>query len=430
MSGAYALNITLGADIIEILGILDMNNNRITNVGSPVTTTDAATKAYVDSLGSPGGEILDMNNNRITNVGPPVTTADAATKAYVDSSNPSGTDTLALLGCDMDQVPRWDGTVWVCSSLGIEDYDLPSIVDNGGIAGQYSSIAIGTDNNPVISYFQIQWLKVAHCGNESCSAGNTITTVDSTDAVGKYSSIAIGADNNPVISYYDSTNGALKVTHCGNASCSAGNTITTVDSPGVGTYTSIAIGADNNPVISYYDFSNGALKVAHCGNESCSAGNTITTVDSTGIEGTYTSIAIGTDNNPVISYYDSTNDDLKVAHCGNASCSTGNTITTVDSIGDVGRYTSIAIGVDGNPVISYFDDPNGDLKMAHCGNESCSDRNSIRTVDILGNVGLWSSIAIGADSTPKISYYDGTMGDLKVTDCIGIIYCVYSIIFD
>jgi len=396
MSGAYALTITLGADIIEILGILDMNNNRITNVGSPETTTDAATKAYVDS------------------------------------SNSTGTDTLALLGCEEDQVPRWDGTLWVCSSLGIEDFDVPSIVDSGGIAGQYSSITIGADNNPVISYFQIQWLKVAHCGNESCTAGNTITTVDSTGAVGKFSSIAIGADNNPVISYYDDTNGALKVAHCGNASCSAGNTFTTVDSTGVGilTKTSLAIGADNNPVISYYDSTNGALKVAHCGNASCSAGNTITTVDSTGDVGRYTSLAIGADNNPVISYTDSTNGDLKVAHCGNASCSAGNTITAVDSTGDVGRYTSLAIGADNNPVISYYDDPNGDLKMIHCGNESCTDRNSIRTVDVLGNVGLWSSLAIGADSTPKISYYDGTNGDLIVTDCIGIIYCVYTIIFD
>ena len=150
MSGAYALTITLGADIIEILGILDMNNNRITNVGSPQTTTDAATKAYVDS--SPSG----------------------------------GTDTLALLGCDMDQVPRWDGSVWVCSTLGIEDFDVPSTVDDGNVAGQYSSIAIGADNNPVISYRQIVWLKVVHCGKESCSAGNTITTVDNSGDVCHY----------------------------------------------------------------------------------------------------------------------------------------------------------------------------------------------------------------------------------------------------
>ena len=50
----------------------------------------------------------------------------------------------------------------------------------------------------------------------------------------------------------------------------------------------------------------------------------------------YTSITIGTDGLPVISYFDDTNDDLKVAKCGNAACSSGNTLTTVDSGGTVG----------------------------------------------------------------------------------------------
>ena len=50
-------------------------------------------------------------------------------------------------------------------------------------------------------------------------------------------------------------------------------TITTMDSGGfVGTYTAIAIGADGFPVVSYYDFTNGNLKVAKCINAACSGG--------------------------------------------------------------------------------------------------------------------------------------------------------------
>jgi hypothetical protein len=37
----------------------------------------------------------------------------------------------------------------------------------------------------------------------------------------------------------------------------------------------------------------------------------------------------------------------------------------------VGRYTSIAIGTDGLPVISYFDDTANTLKVAKCGTRSC-----------------------------------------------------------
>ena len=71
--------------------------------------------------------------------------------------------------------------------------------------------------------------------------------------MGEYTSIAIGADGLPVISYRDSTAAALKVAQCGNAACTAGNVITTVDDPVnlVGSLTRIAIGIDGLPVISY-----------------------------------------------------------------------------------------------------------------------------------------------------------------------------------
>ncbi len=56
--------------------------------------------------------------------------------------------------------------------------------------------------------------------------------------------------------------------------------------------------------------------------------------------------------------------DLKVAKCTNPACTGAVSITRLDSAGNVGEYTSIAIGTDGNAVISYFDDTNDDLKVA------------------------------------------------------------------
>ena len=87
------------------------------------------------------------------------------------------------------------------------------------------------------------------------------------------------------------------------------------------------------------------------------------TLENTGYVGYNTSIAIGTNGNPIISYYDNANGDLKVAACTNPTCTTS-TNTTLDNTGDVGYTTSIAIGTNGNPIISYNDYANGDLKVA------------------------------------------------------------------
>ena len=184
--------------------------------------------------------------------------------------------------------------------------------------------------------------------------------MDSGGDVGQYTAIAIGTDGLPVVSYYDATNGNLKVAKCVNAECTGTATITTVDSGGVvGQYTAIAIGTDGLPVVSYYDATNGDLKVAKCVNVACTGSATITTVDSGGNVGSDTAIRIGTDGFPVVSYLDGTNANLKVAKCVNAACTGSATITAVDSGGFVGYFTAIAIGTDGLPVVSYSDLTNG-----------------------------------------------------------------------
>jgi len=114
------------------------------------------------------------------------------------------------------------------------------------------------------------------------------------------------------------------------------------------------------------------------------------TLDSTGNVGKYTSITIGTDGLPVISYYDMSNGDLKVAHCSDTACTSVST-TILDSTGDIGWYTSITIGADGLPVISYWDGSNYDLKVAHCNDIACTSA-SITTLDSIGNVGHHTSI--------------------------------------
>jgi preprotein translocase subunit Sec61beta len=190
---------------------------------------------------------------------------------------------------------------------------------------------------------------------------------------------------------------------------------TTLDSAGnVGWYTSITIGADGLGLISYYDSTNSALKVAHCNDAACSSAS-LATLDSTGDVGWFTSITIGADGLGLISYYDTTNDDLKAAHCNDAACSSAS-LATLDSGGDVGWDTSITIGADGLGLISYYDSTNSALKVAHCNDAACASA-SLATLDSAGDVGRDTSITIGADGLGLISYYDDTNDSLKAAHC-------------
>jgi len=305
--------------------------------------------------------------------------------------------------------------------------EIINTVDDGGSVGQWTSIAIGTDGLPVISYYEFSGgnLKVAHCNDAACTSAG-ITTVDGDDEVGQYTSIAIGTDGFPVISYFDDTNDDLKVAHCNDAACTSAGVTIVDDGGGVtvpGSWTSIAIGTDGFPVISYYDSHLGHLRVAHCTNVACTSAG-ITSVDGGnggGNVGDHTSIAIGTDGFPVISYHDITNGDLKVAHCDDAACTSAG-ISTVDDGGgsNVGIWTSIAIGTDGLPVISYNDDTNNDLKVAHCNDAACTSAGVTIVDDSAIFVDEFTSIAIGINGLPVIGYHHNSFNDLRVAYCTNV----------
>jgi hypothetical protein len=314
------------------------------------------------------------------------------------------------------------------------------------LGGWRTSIATGKDGFPVISYtggFPVvsnyvaksrdEYLRVAKCGDASCTpASVTKNIIDSTGHFGEYTSITTGKDGFPVISYFDYENRYLKVARCSDVSCTpASVTRNIIDSAEhLGEYSSITIGRDGFPVISYtdalpvdsdHDRRTGYVKVARCADASCSpASVTKNIIDSAEHVGEYSSIAIGKDGFPVISYWDITNKGLKVAKCGDASCTPAFlTKNIIDSTERVSDHTSITIGKDGFPVISYYDYKNRYLKVARCGDSSCTPASVTRNViDSTGQAGWYTSIATGMDGLPVISYWDMTDQTLKVARCV------------
>lgn len=270
--------------------------------------------------------------------------------------------------------------------------------------GNYFDIAIEKDGLPLIVFLERtatsgRWtgweLKLFHCGDVWCESGNSTATLDRFDyrITGQHPmtrvSLAIDSDGLPVIAYQGNQDerGVLKILKCGNIVCSSGNTIFVADENGdTGLYPSLAIGRDGFPIIGYFqrDLSawNYELHFLHCGTTTCTSGNSITVVDDDIFIGRNITLMVGADGLPLLVYDTrsleaySWDSDFKAAHCNNLLCTASTTITKIERIGNIGNDSSVVIGKDGLPIISFADlreDGMGtDLRVFKCGDAACS----------------------------------------------------------
>ena len=223
-----------------------------------------------------------------------------------------------------------------------------------------------------------QGLRIVHCGDATCSSGNTAYSPDfptfpfSADVRGV--SMILDSAGNPVVSFYRADKNQFKVLHCADAACAGpGNTIAVLD-PGTATgdhrSTSITLDAIGNPVVAYHT-ANHALKVLHCGDANCTSGNSIASpvTNPGGSTGIQPSIKLDTaTGNPIVSF--GTDKSMSVLYCGNANCTANNLITAADPTTS-GWDSALTLDANGFPVASYYNQVGKNLKVLHCATKTC-----------------------------------------------------------
>jgi formylglycine-generating enzyme required for sulfatase activity len=252
----------------------------------------------------------------------------------------------------------------------------------------------------------------------------TLDSMGSVGAVGQATSLAV-VDGYPAVSYYDATNGDLKYLRATDASGSSWGVPVTVDTGGpgtvdVGVYTSLTV-VDGCPAISYFDSTNDDLKYVRALDP---AGNTWAaplTLDSGGDVGSYTSLVV-VDGFPAVCYYDNTNGDLKYLRATDAAGATwGTPVAFPDGGNFVGRCCSMTI-VNGFPAISYQDSSVQQLKYVRASDATGTTWGTPTTISSTGTVSSFTSLAV-VNGFPAISYRQGTSVSMlrfvRATDATG-----------
>jgi len=263
-------------------------------------------------------------------------------KHYVDSNNLTmDIDTsLAINSNDQPMIayPKgspyglglawWGGTSWEKTSIhGLDFYPV------------YVNLALRANNNPCISFLnqEISEYRIYFsCATKDGWPAELVGTSKSgtRSMLFYYHSLVLAVDDTPHISYiYGRQDSEAQLYYATKVDGSWERE--PLDGKGMGSYSSLALDSQNRPHISYHDHENGNLKYAKQEDGQWH----IEIIDNSGIVGQFTSLALDSQDHPHISYIDATNGNLKYAFWDGSQWQ----IETIDDTGEVWRWTSLAL---------------------------------------------------------------------------------------
>jgi len=88
----------------------------------------------------------------------------------------------------------------------------------------------------------------------------------------------------------------------------------------------------------------------------------------------------------------------------------------MDSVDNGRLHTSMAIRSNGMPFVTYYDGTNGDLRLTNCTAQNCSATNTVSLLTT-NNVGQWSRAAVTKEGFPLIAHRNVTNQSVELVIC-------------
>ncbi|RIK80798.1 hypothetical protein DCC62_03130 [candidate division KSB1 bacterium] len=174
-----------------------------------------------------------------------------------------------------------------------------------------------------------------------------------------------------------------------------------------GKWAALALDAQERPHTAYYNFG-GDLRFAYLDQGTWKHEN-VTTDGFSNSEGFYACMQYGRDNNFYISFQNQTTSKLRMAR-GRPGQWQVEEVTDLTGWEVFATPNPLVLDRDGNPHIAFYDEENADLKLAF----KIDGQWWIEPIDTVGDVGKWASMALTPEGLPAISYYDATSGHLRL----------------
>ncbi|MFA0847586.1 MAG: chitobiase/beta-hexosaminidase C-terminal domain-containing protein, partial [Methanobacterium formicicum] len=227
------------------------------------------------------------------------------------------------------------------------------------------------------------------------ASGTWVSTLLDTNSM--YNSIAVDAAGNPHIVYYQKADSATEYPELKYAYWT-GTTwhIETLESTksGSGFYVSLVLDSSGNPHIAYSQSTPDKLKYAYKDASGWHFFDLITNIDVS-----YVNLVLYNDN-PQISFFHNTEERLKYAYLNGTTWVIENVTPTPTG----GHWNSLALNSNGNPRIAFYDYYSSTTGILKYAKRTPTGIWQIETVDDSGDVGVWCSLVIDSLGAPHISY--------------------------